>query len=182
MPFVFEKLKLPGLILAEGRKFADDRGFFTETYKKSEFVAAGISEDFVQDNYSVSKKGTLRGLHYQLDPHGQGKLVQVLSGRVWDVAVDIRKNSKTFGQWFGVELSGDDSKLFYIPPGFAHGFVALEDGTQFLYKCTAQYHKDLERSIRYDDVDLAIDWPLKEGLLIADKDATAPLFKEAEVF
>jgi dTDP-4-dehydrorhamnose 3,5-epimerase len=182
MPFTFQKLEIPGLVLVEGRKFQDDRGFFTENYKKSEFVANGILDDFSQDNYSVSKKGTLRGLHYQLEPHTQGKLVQVIKGKVWDVAVDIRKDSPTFGQWLGVELDGDDSKFFYIPPGFAHGFIALSDDTHFMYKCTSEYDKESERSIRYDDPDLAIDWPFKDGLLVAEKDANAPFLKNAETF
>ncbi|NTU98958.1 dTDP-4-dehydrorhamnose 3,5-epimerase [Candidatus Falkowbacteria bacterium] len=182
MPFVFKNLEIPGLVLAEGRKFGDDRGFFLETYKQSEFRAGGIMEEFVQDNYSVSKKGTVRGLHFQLDPYAQGKLVQVISGRVWDVAVDIRKSSPTFGQWYGIELSGDDTKLFYIPAGFAHGFVALEDDTQFMYKCTAEYNKESEGGIRYDDPDLAIAWPLKDGLLVSEKDAILPFFKEAKYF
>ncbi|MEI8361402.1 MAG: dTDP-4-dehydrorhamnose 3,5-epimerase [bacterium] len=182
MPFTFTKLKIPDLILIEGRKFADERGFFTETYKASEFMAAGITETFVQDNYSVSQKGVVRGLHYQLPPFAQGKLVQVLRGKVFDVAVDIRANSATFGQWVGVELSGDDSKLFYIPPGFAHGFMALENETQFMYKCTAEYDKLSERSILWSDKELGIVWPDIVSANVSPKDAEAPLLNQAELF
>lgn len=180
--FTFKKLAIPDLILIEGRKFADERGFFTETYKRSEFIANGIAEEFVQDNFSLSKKGAVRGLHFQLPPHAQGKLIQVLSGRVWDVAVDVRRGSETFGQWVSVELSGDDSKLFYIPAGFAHGFVALEDNTQFLYKCTAEYDKASEGGIRYDDPELNITWPQVDGLEVSAKDLELPSFKEARLF
>ena len=182
MPFIFTRLAIPDLVLIEGRKFADDWGSFTETYKQSEFHNFGITEKFVQDNYSVSKKGVVRGLHYQLNPFAQGKLVQVLSGKVWDVAVDIRKDSETFGQWVGVELTGDDSKLFYIPPGFAHGFIALEDNTQFMYKCTAEYNKESEGGIVWDDETLAIAWPKIENILVSEKDAILPRLNDAKVF
>ena len=182
MAFTFQKLTISGLVLIEGKKYQDDRGFFKETYKKSEFEAAGITEDFVQDNYSISQRGVVRGLHYQLSPHAQGKLVQVVGGRAWDVAVDIRKDSETFGQWFGVELSEDDNKFFYIPPGFAHGFQALTDDVQFMYKCTSEYDQATERSIRYDDPDLAVDWPIKTDMLVAPKDAGAPFLKDAQTF
>lgn len=178
MPFTFTPQAIPEVILIEGRKFSDDRGFFTETYKRSEFVTNGITEEFVQDNYSVSKEGVVRGLHFQNNPHAQGKLVQVLKGRAWDVAVDIRKDSKTFGKWVGVELSGADSKFFYIPAGFAHGFVTLEDDTQFLYKCTDEYNKESEGGIRYDDQDLKILWPYDGELIVSDKDLALPLFQE----
>lgn len=181
MAFIFERLSIPDLILIQGKKFEDHRGFFTETYKRSEFVDFGIDEHFVQANHSVSKKGVLRGLHYQLAPHAQGKLVRVVSGKVWDVAVDIRKNSPTFGQWVGVELSGDDDKFFYIPPGFAHGFISLTDDVHFMYKCTAEYNKEAERAIRYDDPDLAIDWPSIEEIIISDKDLDVPFLKDAEL-
>lgn len=180
MAFTFTRQTIPDLVLIEGKKYQDDRGFFTETYKKSEFVNFGITEEFVQDNFSVSKSGVVRGLHYQLNPHAQGKLVQVIRGRAWDVAVDIRKDSETFGQWVGVELMGDDCKFFYIPPGFAHGFIALTDEVHFMYKCTAEYDKASERSIRYDDPDLAIDWPLKDNLLLSPKDLEVPFLKNAE--
>lgn len=178
--FTFTPQAIPEVILIEGRKFADDRGFFTETYKRSEFVANGITEEFVQDNYSVSRKGVVRGLHFQNEPHAQGKLIQVLSGRVWDVAVDIRKGSSTYGQWVGVELSGDDSKLFYIPAGFAHGFVTLEDDTQFLYKCTDEYNKESEGGIRYNDPDLNIEWPYDGELIVSEKDLILPLLGESK--
>lgn len=182
MAFTFERQAIPDLILIEGRKFIDERGLFYEAYKKSEFNNFGITEDFVQDNYSISKKGVIRGLHYQMAPHTQGKLVQVISGKAWDVAVDIRKDSATFGQWVGVELSGEDSKFFYIPPGFAHGFVALTDEVYFMYKCTAEYNKESERAIRYDDPDLAIDWPMKDNIILSQKDLDVPFLKNAETF
>jgi len=182
MAFTFTRQSIPDLVVIEGKKFADERGFFTETYKQSEFVEFGITEKFVQDNYSVSKKGVVRGLHYQLPPFAQGKLVQVLSGKVWDVAVDIRKGSATFGKWLGLELSASDSRLFYIPAGFAHGFIALEDGTQFMYKCTAEYNKESEGGIIYNDADLKIEWPMFDNIEVSDKDLELPSFKEAKHF
>lgn len=177
----FEKLSIPGLVLIQGRKFADDRGYFKELFKQSEYGALGDYE-FVQDNFSVSKKGAVRGLHYQMPPYAQGKLIQVLKGSVYDVAVDIRKSSPTFGKWIGVELSAENDKMFFIPPGFAHGFVALEDDTYFLYKCTAEYDKASEAGIRYDDPELAIDWPLQEGLVVSEKDLELPYLKDAKLF
>lgn len=140
--------------------------------------------NFVQDNHSFSKKGVLRGLHYQLNPHAQGKLVRVVQGCAWDVAVDIRKDSETFGQWVGVELSGENHKQFWIPAGFAHGFIALEDNTQFLYKTTDYYSKECERSIVWNDIDINVKWPIEEGLnvVLTDKDRLAPTIKAAELF
>ena len=135
---------------------------------------------FVQDNHSLSQKGVLRGLHYQLDPHAQGKLVRVVQGRAWDVAVDIRQDSLTFGEWVGVELSGENHKQFWIPAGFAHGFIAFEDNTHFLYKTTDYYSKECERSIVWNDQSLNIEWPIEENMLIqlTDKDRLAKPFKE----
>ncbi len=157
--------KIPDLLIFEPKVFADERGWFMESFNAQGFAKAlnerGFSvPDFVQDNHSTSKKGVVRGLHYQLAPYAQGKLVRVVSGRAYDVAVDIRKGSVTFGQWVGVELSADNHRQFWIPAGFAHGFVALEEGTQFLYKTTNFYHKDSERSLLWNDVTLAIDWQL----------------------
>jgi dTDP-4-dehydrorhamnose 3,5-epimerase len=181
--------KIKDLLIFEPRVFADDRGWFMESFNQQGFESA-LSErglalpSFVQDNHSVSKKGVVRGLHYQLNPHAQGKLVRVVQGRAWDVAVDIRQDSATFGQWVGVELSGDNHRQFWIPAGFAHGFVALENDTQFLYKTTAYYSKDCERSIVWNDPDLAIAWPVEQDLqlLLTDKDRLAPSLQLADKF
>ncbi len=173
---------LPGVLILEPKVFGDARGFFQETWNARVFAEIGIDAQFVQDNHSRSAKGILRGLHYQVqDP--QGKLVRVTSGRVFDVAVDIRRSSPHFGRWTGVELSGENKRMFWVPPGFAHGFVALEDETDFLYKCTALYAPQWDRSIAWNDPDIAIDWPL-EGLapLLSAKDAAAVALKDAEVF
>ena len=173
---------LPGVLILEPKVFGDARGFFQETWNAKVFADIGIDAQFVQDNHSRSAKGILRGLHYQVqDP--QGKLVRVTSGRVFDVAVDIRRSSPHFGRWTGVELSGENKRMFWVPPGFAHGFVSLEDGTDFLYKCTALYAPQWDRSIAWNDPDIAIDWPL-EGLapLLSAKDVAAVALKDAEVF
>lgn len=172
--------KIKDLLIFEPRVFGDNRGWFMESFNQQIFEKAladrGLEiPNFVQDNHSFSKKGVLRGLHYQLNPHAQGKLVRVVQGRAWDVAVDIRKDSETFGQWVGVELSSENYKQFWIPAGFAHGFIALEDNTQFLYKTTDYYSKECERSIFWDDSTLAIDWPLKdiEEVIVSNKDQIA---------
>lgn len=184
MPFTFLSTDLPGVVLVEPRRFDDDRGWFAETYKHSAFVEAGIELPFVQDNHSCSAAGTVRGLHYQLDPHAQGKLVRVVRGRVWDVAVDIRRSSPTYGRWLGYELDEESGRMLYVPPGFAHGFIALLDETHLVYKCTAEYHSASERSIRYDDPDLNIDWPRVAGRehSLSGKDVDAPGLADAEVF
>ena len=177
-----EKLAIDGLVVFEPRVFADDRGAFFESFNEMGFRAAtGFEGRFVQDNHSISKQGVVRGLHYQLAPHAQGKLVRVVTGRVWDVAVDIRPGSPSFGQWAGVELSAENRKQFWIPAGFAHGFVALEDDTQFLYKTTALWHGASERAIRWDDPALAIDWSMPGEAIVSGKDAVAPLFADAEL-
>lgn len=175
--------QLKGVLIFEPKIFEDERGYFFESFNQKTFENAlkdrGLSiPTFAQDNHSVSKKGVVRGLHYQLAPFGQGKLVRVVQGRAWDVAVDIRKDSPTFGQWTGVELSGDNHRQFWIPEGFAHGFVALEDNTHFLYKTTNFYDKASERSIVWSDPDLGIDWKISESFIpqLTDKDAQAPTF------
>jgi dTDP-4-dehydrorhamnose 3,5-epimerase len=176
---------LPEVVRVVPRRFDDDRGWFSEVYKDSDFAAAGIPGPFLQDNHSVSAIGTVRGLHYQLPPHAQGKLVRVVRGRVWDVAVDIRRSSSTRGRWVAAELSAEMGEMLWVPPGFAHGFVALEDDTHLTYKCTAEYHKESERAIRWDDPDLAIAWPaLPPGAeyRLSEKDAAAETFAHAEVF
>lgn len=185
MPFTFSNTALSEVMVVTPRRFPDDRGWFAETYKASDFAEVGIVESFVQDNTSISSAGTLRGLHYQLAPYGQGKLVSVVAGRVWDVAVDIRRRSPDFGRWVGVELTAETGELLWVPPGFAHGFVALEDNTQLSYKCSAEYHRESERSIRWDDSTIGIEWPqLDDGIAyrLSEKDANAPTFHEAEVY
>lgn len=172
--------KIKDLLIFEPRVFGDDRGWFMESFNQQVFEQAlterGLDiPKFVQDNHSFSKKGVLRGLHYQLNPHAQGKLVRVVQGRAWDVAVDIRENSSTFGEWVGVELTADNHKQFWIPAGFAHGFIALEDNTQFLYKTTDYYSKECERSIVWNDETINIEWPIEKDLeiLLTDKDKLA---------
>lgn len=174
---------LPGVKLIEPRVFSDDRGFFLESWNARAFAAAGIDAGFVQDNHSQSAKGVLRGLHYQIRSP-QGKLVRVVSGAVFDVAVDLRRSSETFGRWVGYELSADNKRQAWIPPGFAHGFLSLRDGTELLYKCTDFYSAEAERSLIWNDPDIAIAWPLN-GMakpLLSDKDAAAKTLAEIEVF
>lgn len=169
---------LPGVLVVETRVFSDQRGFFVETYHQQRYWDAGIEMTFVQDNHSHSLKGTLRGLHYQLN-HPQGKLVRVVLGEVFDVAVDIRRGSPWFGQWFGEFLSAENKKQMYIPPGFAHGFCVLSEMADFLYKCTDFYHPQDEYGIAWNDPDLAIDWPLAQPILSA-KDTALPKLQDAK--
>ena len=175
--------KIHGLLIIEPKIFSDERGWFMESFNEQKFAAALTERGlpvpkFVQDNHSMSKKGVLRGLHFQVPPHAQGKLVRVVQGKAWDVAVDIRPESKTYGQWVGVELSGENHKQFWIPEGFAHGFVALEDNTQFLYKTTNYYNKESEGAIIWNDPDLGIDWHVDSGveILVSAKDEEASQF------
>jgi len=167
------------IIIIEPELLQDDRGFFTEMYHQTKFEDAGIKGYFVQDNRSRSRQGTIRGLHYQVRK-AQGKLVWVLFGEVFDVAVDIRRSSHTFGKWQGTLLSSENKKGIYIPPHFAHGFCVLSKEAEVFYKCTELYSPEDERTIRWDDPELAIDWPIKTPIL-SDKDRIAPLFKEAEL-
>ncbi len=180
MPFEFKDTYLKGLVIIQPRIFADERGFFLETYKKSEFAAAGISGDFNQDNHSFSSKGVIRGIHFQTEPHAQGKLVRVITGAVWDVAVDLRQESSSYGKWFGIELNEENRTMMYIPPGFGHGFLTLKDNTHFLYKCSAEYEPVSDGGVRWDDPELAIDWPLEPGQnpLVSEKDEKLPYFKD----
>lgn len=171
--------ELPEVLLIEPRVFPDGRGHFFETWVGPRYRDAGIEFDFVQDNFSRSVRGTLRGLHFQ-EPKAQGKLVTVLSGRVFDVAVDIRRDSPRFGKWVGVELDGDSPRQLWVPPGFAHGFCVLSDRADFFYKCTEFYNPSTERSVLWNDPDLAIEWPIKDPVL-SDKDAAAPLLDQAPV-
>jgi dTDP-4-dehydrorhamnose 3,5-epimerase len=181
MPFEFTPQHLEGVVLIRPRVFGDERGCFFESYRASDFHAAGIRAPFVQDNVSVSKRGVLRGIHYQLPPRAQGKLVWVAAGAAWDVCVDLRRRSPTFGRWFGVTLSAENRLLAYVPPGFGHGFVALSDQTCFAYKCTQEYDAGAERGIRWDDPTLAIDWPTRD-VTVSARDARLPTFTEAGVF
>jgi len=173
------KTKIKGLLIIEPQVFKDERGFFLETYNQKIYEEAGIKYDFVQDNLSKSAKGVLRGLHYQVNPFAQGKLVQVIQGAVLDVAVDIRFGSPTFGQYASVELNEKNKKQFWIPPGFAHGFVSLTDGAIFSYKCTNLYNPESERGIIWNDPSLKINWKTKSPI-VSEKDKKNKLFKDIE--
>lgn len=172
-----------GAMLIEPQVFGDERGFFMETWHTQKFADAGIDIGFVQDNHSRSGKGVLRGLHYQL-PNPQGKLVRVVQGAVYDVVVDLRRASPTFGRWFGAELNTDNKRFLWAPPGVAHGFLTLSDPTDFVYKCSALYSPADERAVRWDDPALAIGWPLAPGQrpVLSAKDAAAPLFADAVTY
>jgi dTDP-4-dehydrorhamnose 3,5-epimerase len=179
MPFVFTMHEIQGVVLIRPEKFGDDRGFFIETYKRTDFVKAGIEDNFVQDNHSRSSKGVLRGLHYQKTPHAQGKLVRCLSGRIFDVAVDIRKGSPTYGKWAGEELTAENNLMLYVPAGFAHGFLVLSETADVLYKCTAEYFPEDDRGIRWNDPDIDIQWPVSKPVL-SEKDRIHPFLKDAD--
>jgi dTDP-4-dehydrorhamnose 3,5-epimerase len=179
MTFKFIRLGVQDVISIEPCVFEDERGFFAEIYKLSEFEKMDINYRFVQDNHSMSKRGVLRGLHYQINPKPQGKLIRVIKGKIFDVSVDIRKGSPYYGKWVGVILSGENRHMLWVPPGFAHGFVALEDNTEVLYKTTQEYAPELDRGIIWNDSDIGIDWPVKEPL-ISPKDERLPSFKDAE--
>jgi dTDP-4-dehydrorhamnose 3,5-epimerase len=176
---------LPEVLIVEPRVFGDARGFFTESWNEARFnEATGNTLRFVQDNHSRSSRGVLRGLHFQLPPHAQGKLVRCVSGSVFDVAVDMRRSSPRFGRWAGVELSAENQRQLWIPPGFAHGFLVLSETADFLYKTTDYYAPQAEGSVRWDDPGIGVEWPLLEGLTpqLADKDAQAPLLAQARSF
>jgi dTDP-4-dehydrorhamnose 3,5-epimerase len=174
---------LSGILVFEPPTYADERGFFLESFNARHFEGLiGLGVPFVQDNHSRSRRGVLRGLHYQVEPHAQGKLVRVVRGEVFDVAVDIRRSSPTFSEWVGVELSETNHKQLWIPPGFAHGFLALTDPADVVYKVTEYYSPEHDRSIRWDDPDVGIEWPLHADPIVSDKDAKAPYLRDAEVF
>ena len=179
--FKFIETPIKDLYVIEPTIF-DHRGYFMETYNENEFKKAGLNVDFVQDNQSKSKKGVLRGLHFQYK-YPQGKLVRVIKGKVFDVAVDLRKNSKTYGKWYGVYLSEENKKQFYIPEGFAHGFLVLSDEAEFTYKCTDFYHPEDEGGIIWNDPDIGIEWPIEqiEEVILSDKDKRWKLFKEQKI-
>ena len=174
---------IDGLLVIEPKVFGDERGFFTETWQASRYADAGISGEFVQDNHSRSSQGILRGLHYQIQ-NPQGKLVRVTSGEVFDVAVDLRRHSATFGQWYGVLLSGTNHRQFWVPPGFAHGFYVVSESADFLYKCTDYYAPEFERCLRWDDPSIGIEWPLVDGEppKLSAKDSEGAFLGDAEVF
>ena len=177
--FTFNETKIKGVYIIDVKTYGDHRGYFMETYKESDFAAAGLDYKFVQDNQSSSKKGVLRGLHFQ-KTHPQAKLVRVLSGEVFDVAVDLRKNSETYGQWVGVLLSGENHRQFMIPRGFAHGFVVVSDYAEFAYKCDDFYRPDDEGGIMWNDPDIGIDWGDVSGVILSEKDKKHPLLKECK--
>jgi dTDP-4-dehydrorhamnose 3,5-epimerase len=170
---------LPGVLLVEPRIFPDGRGFFVESWNAARYAAAGMPQSFVQLNRSRSRRGTVRGLHYQ-EPDAQGKLVWVTAGAVFDVAVDIRRGSPSFGRWFGLELSADNHRQLWIPPGFAHGFAALSEFADLAYACTAPYRAEANHALRWDDPDIGIAWPVSDPVL-SDKDAVAPRLKDARI-
>ena len=196
MPFKFTPTQLPEVILIEPRVFDDRRGYFLESYKQSDFKNNNISEQFIQDNHSQSTKGVLRGLHYQINPCAQGKLIRCIRGEIWDVVIDIRKSSHHYLQWVGETLSAQNKKMLYIPVGFAHGFVTLSDVAEIIYKTTEEYNPDCEKGIRWDDPDIGIDWlrilenqgPGNKDMSpdfdvhLSDRDLQLPFLKNAEVF
>lgn len=180
MALNYKELRIPGLLLIQPKIMRDERGFFLEKYKQNDFVEIGLPL-FRQDNYSYSKQRVVRGLHYQLPPHEQGKLVSVMKGKVWDVAVDLRKDSGFFGQWVGVELNEENNLSFYIPAGFAHGFSVLSTEAIFFYKCTNEYSPRHEAGFRFDDPDIAVDWKLEGPAIVSSKDLALPAFKEIKL-
>jgi len=185
MAFKFEKLEIDGVLAVEPAVYNDERGFFMEYYNKGSFQKdGGFADLFVQDNHSRSKKGVLRGLHYQLNPSAMGKLVKVVSGEIFDVGVDVRKGSKTFGKWYGEILSGNAHRMLYFPPGFAHGFLALSDNVELLYKCTGMYNPSAERALLWNDPEIGIDWPLAKvsEVIVSSKDQQNKKLKEIDQF
>ena len=182
--YVFMKFipaKFAGAFLIEPQVFQDERGFFLESYSKKKFEEAGIDIEFLQDNHSMSaKKGVLRGMHFQKPPFSQTKLVRVTKGKVFDVILDLRKSSETFGQWEGFELSADNFRMLLVPKGFAHGFLTLEDGTEFLYKCDEFYHPEADSGVIWNDPNLAIDWTFRENIVVSEKDKKLGFFRDLE--
>ncbi|MGB9002809.1 MAG: dTDP-4-dehydrorhamnose 3,5-epimerase [Nitrosotalea sp.] len=179
MPFNFKRLAIPEVILVEAKTFSDERGFFMESFKESIFIENGINTKFVQDNYSHSIKGVLRGLHYQKDPKAQAKLVMAVTGEIFDIAVDVRQGSPTYGRWIGEILSEQNHKLLYVPKGFAHGFVVLSNEADVIYKVDAEYSPEHERGIIWDDPEVGIKWPIEKPIMIK-KDLELPILKNAD--
>jgi len=180
MPFTFTRLALSEIILIKPRFFPDERGFFMETYKSSDFAGVGMKEQFVQDNFSRSSRGVLRGLHYQKHPNAQGKLVQCFAGKIFDVAVDIRRGSPAFGKWVAQELSEANRCMLFIPAGFAHGFLVLSESADVLYKCTKEYAPADDRGILWNDPEIGIAWPVGNPV-VSEKDARHPLLQDADI-
>ena len=180
MPFEFEKLDIPGLVLIRPQAFADERGVFMETYRHSDFAAAGIADRFVQSNVSYSKRGVLRGLHYQKQPKAQAKLVHVVAGEIYDVVVDLREDSPSFGRWYATVLSAENGRMLYVPPWCAHGFCVLSEEARVAYSVTEEYSPELERGILWSDPALAISWPV-EAPIVSPKDQALPLFAAADL-
>ena len=180
MPFEFEKQSIEDVILVKPKVFGDNRGFFMESYKKSEFIKNGIDIEFQQDNHSKSSAKVLRGLHYQAKPYEQAKLVRCITGKIYDIAVDIRPNSKTFGQYVKVELSEDNKNMLYIPKGFAHGFVVLSSEAELLYKASEEYNPKADRGIFWADKDLNIDWGIDFEPILSEKDQNQPKLKDID--
>ncbi len=178
MPFEFERLSVNDIILVKPKVFGDNRGFFMETYKKSDFVKNGITVDFVQDNHSKSAKGVLRGLHYQASPKAQAKLVRCARGKIFDVGVDIRPNSATFGKWAGAILSEENKHMLFIPAGFAHGFAVLSDEAELIYKAGDEFSLEHDRGILWNDPDIGIDWGIDFEPILSEKDAKQPRLKD----
>lgn len=181
MPLEFLPQPLDGVVLIEPRVAVDERGWFLEAFRQSEFDAAGIATPFVQDNLSSSSRGVLRGIHYQLPPHAQAKLVSVVRGAIWDVCVDLRRGSPTLGHWLGRELNDANHHMLYIPPGYGHGFVVLSEWAEVAYKCTAEYCPSSERGVRWDDPTVGIAWPVRD-VVVSAKDAAQPLLAGAALF
>jgi dTDP-4-dehydrorhamnose 3,5-epimerase len=179
MAFSFKALEIPDVLVVESETYHDDRGFFRETYRRSAFGEGGLDRTFVQANVSRSGRGVVRGLHYQRDPAAVGKLVGVAQGRIFDVAADVRPGSPTFGQWVGIELADDDGRMLFVPEGFAHGFCALEDDTLVTYLMTGEYSSAHDAGVRWNDPDLAVDWPIRDPML-SQKDRELPLLSEIE--
>jgi len=179
MPFSFRRLEIPDVLLITPNIFEDERGFFMETYKLSEFKKLGVEYNFVQENFAKSKKNVLRGLHYQLEPKSQGKLVRCVRGKVWDVAVDIRKGSTWYGKWVKVEMSEENKNILWVPRGFAHGYVSVEEDSEILYLTTEEYAPQFERGILWNDPTLKIDWGV-DSPIVSQKDGKLPLLEKTE--
>ena len=180
MPFIFNKTKIKDVIWIEPKVFGDNRGFFMESYKKSEFVQNGITCEFVQDNHSKSTKGVLRGLHYQAAPKSQAKLIRCSKGKIYDVVVDLRKNSTTFGQWLKIELSEENKHMLFVPEGFAHGFTVLSDEAELIYKTNTEFSPEHDRGLLWCDKEVNIDWGIDFEPILSEKDKIQPTLKEIQ--